>query len=95
MGFETEKHTEEISGDCICITMNSEAREKAVVFSGHMDTVHPVGAFGEVPVHQDGEKIYGPGVLDCKGGHHGGVSRYESASRLRFYKETYKAHIAK
>jgi len=67
-GWLVEKQSQEISGDCICITMNPDAPSAAVCFSGHMDTVHPVGSFGEVPVHLDNEKIYGPGVIDCKGG---------------------------
>ena len=33
-----------------------------------MDTVHPVGSFGKIPVHTDDTYIYGPGVADCKGG---------------------------
>jgi glutamate carboxypeptidase len=33
-----------------------------------MDTVHPVGSFGTPAVKMDEEKIYGPGVTDCKGG---------------------------
>ena len=27
------------------------------MFSGHMDTVHPIGSFGETPVSFDDEKI--------------------------------------
>lgn len=67
-GWLVEKQSQEVSGDCICITMNPDAAEAPVCFSGHMDTVHPVGSFGDVPVHSDDEKIYGPGVIDCKGG---------------------------
>ena len=48
--------------------MNPNAQGAPVCFSGHMDTVHPLGSFGEVPVHRDDRKIYGPGVIDCKGG---------------------------
>lgn len=67
-GWLVEKQKQEISGDCVCITMNPDVKEAPVCFSGHMDTVHPVGSFGAVPVHLDHEKIYGPGVIDCKGG---------------------------
>ena len=67
-GWLVESQRQEVSGDCICITMNPDAPGAPVCFSGHMDTVHPLGSFGEVPVHRDDRKIYGPGVIDCKGG---------------------------
>lgn len=43
-------------------------QKSPVALSGHMDTVHPVGSFGAPAVRMDEEKIYGPGVTDCKGG---------------------------
>lgn len=58
----------ENAGNAICITMNPDAPQAAVTFSGHIDTVHPVGLFGNPPVHRDESRIYGPGVTDCKGG---------------------------
>lgn len=67
-GWNVQIHREEISGDCISITMNQESHEPPVVFSGHMDTVHAVGSFGSHPVSCEGDTIYGPGVKDCKGG---------------------------
>lgn len=67
-GWKVEVLKQPVSGDCVCITMNPEAKERPVVFSSHMDTVHPVGFFGEEIVTCDEEKIYGPGVTDCKGG---------------------------
>ena len=67
-GWRIETHHEEVSGDALCITMNPDAPGKPVCFSGHMDTVHPVGLFGTPAVHRDEEFIYGPGVADCKGG---------------------------
>ena len=39
-----------------------------MVLSGHIDTVYPLGAFPVPAVHRDGGRIYGPGVIDCKGG---------------------------
>ena len=68
LGFEIEVLKQEVAGDAICITMNPDSPNKPVALSGHMDTVHPVGSFGYPPVTKDEEKIYGPGVMDCKGG---------------------------
>jgi glutamate carboxypeptidase len=34
----------------------------------HMDTVYPLGSLGRVPFRQDGPRLFGPGVLDMKGG---------------------------
>ena len=67
-GWSVEVNKQEIAGDCICITLNPNASGKPVCFSGHMDTVHPIGSFGEIPTKIDGDIIYGPGVADCKGG---------------------------
>ncbi|MBR5248360.1 MAG: M20/M25/M40 family metallo-hydrolase [Lachnospiraceae bacterium] len=67
-GWQIEVQKQPVSGNCICITMNPQVKERPVCFSSHMDTVHPIGLFGPEPVHMDEEKIYGPGVADCKGG---------------------------
>lgn len=56
------------AGDVVVITMNADSTEAPVCLSAHIDTVHPVGLFGTPAVKMDAEKIYGPGVMDCKGG---------------------------
>ncbi len=58
----------EKAGNAICITLNPESKAAPVVFSGHIDTVHPLGLFGTPAVRRDEKCIYGPGVKDCKGG---------------------------
>ena len=68
LGFEVEYLHEKISGDALAITMNPGAVGKPIVFSAHLDTVHPIGSFGAKPVRIEDGKIYGPGVTDCKGG---------------------------
>ena len=68
MGFEIEILPCEKVGNAISITMNPTAKGGAVAFSGHMDTVFPVGSWGETPVTVEGDFIRGPGVKDCKGG---------------------------
>lgn len=67
-GWKVEICPQDVSGDVVCITMNSDSDKKPICISGHIDTVHPVGSFGEKPTRRDSEKIYGPGVTDCKGG---------------------------
>lgn len=67
-GWDIEISEQDIAGNAACITLNPKAQGEPVCFSGHMDTVHPIGLFGTTPVHIAEEKIYGPGVVDCKGG---------------------------
>ena len=67
-GWQVEYLRQEKAGDAVCITMNADAKAEPIILSGHMDTVHAVGSFGTPAVHLEVEKIYGPGVTDCKGG---------------------------
>ena len=67
-GWQIEILEQAIAGNCICITMNPDAPEAPVTLSGHMDTVHPIGSFGNPPVRWDETNLYAPGVMDCKGG---------------------------
>ena len=42
---------------------------KPIILEGHLDTVHRAGSFGTTdPCRVEGDKVYGPGVLDMKGG---------------------------
>ncbi len=68
MGWDIEILENEFSGNPVCITMNGCSSEKPICLSGHLDTVHSVGSFGTPAVKIDGDKMYGPGVMDCKGG---------------------------
>lgn len=67
-GWDVEIFEQTVSGNPVCITMNSDADKSFVTLSGHIDTVHPVGSFGIPAVTMDEKYIYGPGVTDCKGG---------------------------
>lgn len=84
LGFGIEYCPQEISGNVLCITMNPNADALPVSISGHMDTVHPIGLFGNPPVHMDNEKIYGPGVTDCKGGIVAGMLCMEALKNCGF-----------
>lgn len=67
-GWKTETFCHEVSGNVVCITMNSDSPLPPIALSGHMDTVHPIGSFGTPATKVEADKIYGPGVCDCKGG---------------------------
>lgn len=73
-----------VSGDAICITLNPEAKGAPVVFSGHMDTVHPVGSFDEPIVRREGDRMYGPGTTDCKGGVVASLLALDALDRVGF-----------
>ena len=68
LSLETERCKQEISGDVGSVILNPTAKLEPVVFSAHMDTVHPIGTINVNPVRIVGDLIYGPGVYDCKGG---------------------------
>lgn len=83
-GWEVEIFSHAVSGDVVCITMNPTAKGEMVCISGHMDTVHPLGSFGSPAVRIEGDRIYGPGVTDCKGGIVAGFLAMDALSRLGF-----------
>ena len=67
-GWQVTVHEESVSGNAVCITMNGQVDAPPICFSAHMDTVHPVGSFGNPPTKIEGNIIKGPGTCDCKGG---------------------------
>jgi glutamate carboxypeptidase len=43
--------------------------EPGILILGHVDTVHMLGTLDEeLPIRREGDKVYGPGILDMKGG---------------------------
>jgi glutamate carboxypeptidase len=52
------------------IVRNQAAGEgPGIVILSHIDTVHPVGTLnGALPFRRDGDRLYGPGLFDMKGG---------------------------
>jgi glutamate carboxypeptidase len=56
-------------GDGLILRAGLNNGEKAVAVMSHLDTVHPVGTSArDLPVRIEGDKLYGPGVYDMKGG---------------------------
>lgn len=67
-GFHVEKIPFEKAGNCLLITWNEEAALPPVAFTGHLDTVFPVGTFEKPVFRRENGKFFGPGVCDMKGG---------------------------
>lgn len=66
--FCVEKCMNPEAGNGVLISVNPNGHGKRIVLLAHMDTVHKEGTFAEPLFREEGDKIYGPGVLDCKGG---------------------------
>ena len=84
LGFSVERFAQPLSGDVLCITMNKDAKGEPIAFSGHIDTVHKIGLFGYPPTRINDGKIYGPGVVDCKGGIVAGFMAMEALKNIGF-----------
>lgn len=56
-------------GDVVVARLPGEAAGPGILVLNHLDTVHPVGTLdGPLPFRREGDRLYGPGVLDMKGG---------------------------
>ena len=84
LGFTVNVYPMEKAGDFIEIVMNPDAAGKPICLSAHLDTVHPKGLFGYPAVTRDEENMYGPGVVDCKGGAVAALMAMDALSRVGF-----------
>ena len=49
---------------------HSRQGEPGILIAGHLDTVHPVGTIEKLKWRREGNKCYGPGIFDMKGGNY-------------------------
>lgn len=83
-GWKVQIRPIEGAGDIVWITLNPQAEGQGIFLSGHLDTVHPAGLFGDPPVRIEGDTIYGPGVTDCKGGVVGAMLAMDALDRIGY-----------
>jgi len=57
-------------GDCVRATLPfGHGAKPGILIMGHLDTVHPAGTLANgLPWRREGERCYGPGIFDMKGG---------------------------
>ena len=53
-----------------------------ILIMSHIDTVHPIGTLaGPLPFRRDGDKLYGPGLFDMKGGAYLALEAFRQVAR--------------
>jgi glutamate carboxypeptidase len=69
LGFKTERRKSPVGAgaDTVIGTLTGTGT-KRLMLQGHMDTVYERGILQTQPIRQDGNKLYGPGIADDKGG---------------------------
>ena len=56
-------------GDALILRAGPQRDEPGILVMSHLDTVHPVGTIQhDLPLRIEGDRLYGPGVYDMKGG---------------------------
>jgi glutamate carboxypeptidase len=67
-GAQVEVFPRQDVGDLIYAAWNANLPGPPILLMGHIDTVWPVGTLADMPLWQDGLRLYGPGILDMKAG---------------------------
>ncbi|WP_448955586.1 M20/M25/M40 family metallo-hydrolase [Labrys neptuniae] len=58
-------------GDCVRAHFpHARLGEPGILIAGHLDTVHPIGTIEKLQWRREGNKCFGPGILDMKGGNY-------------------------
>jgi glutamate carboxypeptidase len=57
-------------GDCVRARFPHASPEgrPGILVLAHLDTVHPLGTLEKLPIRREGDKVFGPGIFDMKGG---------------------------
>lgn len=56
-------------GDCLRACMPGDSGDaQGILALSHLDTVHPAGTLARNPIRTEGDRAYGPGIYDMKGG---------------------------
>src|SRR5262249_41285723 len=54
-----------------------------ILVLSHVDTVHPIGTLATSPCRRDGDRLYGPGVYDMKGGAYLALDAFRRVARAQ------------
>ncbi len=72
-------------GDCVRAKFpHPKQGEPGILIAGHLDTVHPVGTLEKLKWHREGNKCFGPGIFDMKGGNYLALEAIRQLARASF-----------
>src|SRR5437764_5264699 len=63
---------------------HSNQGEPGIPIAGHLDTVHPVGTIEKLAFRREGNKCFGPGIFDMKGGNYLTLEAIRQLARAAF-----------
>src|SRR3974390_1555776 len=58
--------------------------EPGILVAGHLDTVHPLGTLEKLKWRREGNKCFGPGIFDMKGGNYLALEAIRQLARASF-----------
>jgi glutamate carboxypeptidase len=71
-------------GDSLILRAGPRTDAPGVLVLSHLDTVHPVGTLATgLPVRVEGDRFYGPGIYDMKGGAYLALQAFKAAAKAQ------------
>ena len=69
-------------GDALILRAGPQTGEPGILVMSHLDTVHPVGTIlRDLPLRIEGDRLYGPGIYDMKGGAYFCLEAFKDVAR--------------
>ena len=68
LGLQVERRKASAGNGDILIGQSQGGGRRKLMLIAHMDTVYPPGTLASQPIRLDGNRLYGPGIADDKGG---------------------------
>ncbi|HLM39901.1 MAG TPA: M20 family metallopeptidase [Microvirga sp.] len=69
-------------GDALILRAGPQTGEPGILVMSHLDTVHPVGTIlHDLPLRIEGDRLYGPGIYDMKGGAYFCLEAFKDVAR--------------
>ncbi|GGH21477.1 carboxypeptidase [Alsobacter metallidurans] len=68
-------------GDSIVLRAGPQTDRAGILVMSHVDTVHPLGTLAkDLPIRREGDKLFGPGIYDMKGGAYLALEAFKRAA---------------
>ena len=68
LGLSVQRRPTSAGNSDLLVAQAKGSGRRRLMLIAHMDTVYPTGILASQPLRQDGNRLYGPGIADDKGG---------------------------